>query len=92
MDPYRMSNKSRAAKQESLRRIVQIRRTRGTESDWSVLLGEAARSLGPLPVPPPLPEISDPELFLDFFGSTLDCGVFPRKSRRPLTIDSKSRA
>ena len=73
-----------------------MRRARGTESDWSALLGEAARSLGVAPVAPPLPDLSDPARYLDFFGQALDSGVFPYKSRHPLAIGpeikSKSKA
>ena len=71
-----------------------MRRIHGAGSDWSALLAEAARSLGVLPAPPPLPGLSDLELRLDFFGQTLDFAVLPHKSRRPLAsgpgINSKS--
>ena len=55
-----------------------MRRPQGTGADWSGVLGEAARTLGALPNPPPLLDLSDPRLFLDFLGQTLDCEVFPR--------------
>ena len=84
------------AKQECLRQIAQMRRTHGTESDWSTLHGEAARSLGARPVALPLPNPSDPALYLDFFGQILDFAVFPQKSKHALAlgsdINSKSKA
>ena len=66
-----MDNKSREAKQERLRQIAQMRRARGTESDRPTLPGEAARALGARPAAPLLPNLSDPALYLDFFGQTL---------------------
>ena len=63
-------------------------RTNGAKSDWSALLGEAARPLGAQPVPPPLSDLSDPELFLGFFDKSLDFAISPHKSRRPLAIGS----
>ena len=83
-----MSNKSRGAKQERLRQIAQMRRAHCAKSDWSTLLGEAARSLGVRPVAPPLPNLSDPALYLDFCGTTLDYAVSPHKSRCPLAVGS----
>ena len=95
-DPYRMSNKSREAKHGRLRQIARMRRTHGAESDWSTLPGASASSLGVIPVPPPLPDLGDPELCLDFFGQAFNFAVFPNKSRLPLAIgsgvNSKSKA
>ena len=95
-DSFRMCNKSREAKKKCLRQIAKMRRTHGAESDWYAPSGEAARPLGALPVPPPLPDLSDPGLHLDFFGQTLDFAVFPHKSRHPLAIgagiNSRNRA
>ena len=95
-DSCRMGDKSRAAKQVCLRQIAQMSRTHGTESDWSALLREAAPSLSALPVPPPPPDIRDPQLYLDFFRQTHGFASFPHESRRPLAIGSgiypKSRA
>ena len=83
-----MGNKSRETKQECLRQIAQMRRTHGAESDWSTLLGAAARPLGVRPVAPPLPNLRDPALYLDVFGQTLDYAVFPHKSKHPLALGS----
>ena len=84
-----MGNKSREAKRERLRQIVQMRRAHGAESDWSALIGEAARSLGALPAPPPLPGLSEPLL-------GLPPPVSPQMSRRFSAVgsgvNSKSRA
>ena len=81
-----MSNKSRGAKQERLRQIAQMRRAHCAESDWSTLLGEAARPLGVRPLAPPLPNLSDPALYLDSCGQAPSYAVSPHKSRRPLAV------
>ena len=88
-----MSNKSREAKQERQRQMVQMRRAHRTESDWSTLIGGAARSLRVRPVAPPLPNLSDPGLRPEFFGHTLDYAISPNKSRGPLAMgaDVKSK-
>ena len=91
-DSFRISNKSREAKQECLRRISQTRRTHRAESDCSALPGEAARFLGVLPTPPPLPDLSNPGLFIAFFRQSLDFAVFPHKSRRPMAIGAGSKS
>ena len=87
-DHLQKGNKSREAEQDGLRQIVQMRRTHGAGSDLPALLGEAARPFGAPPVPPPLPDLGDPGLYLDFFGQILDFAVSPHKSRRPLAIGS----
>ena len=71
-----------------MRQIIQMRRTHGAASDWFTLFGEAARSAAVRPVAPPLADLSDPALYLDFSGETLDYAVFPDKSRRPMAIGS----
>ena len=83
-----MDNKPREAKQECLRRIAQMRRARGAESDWSTLLGEAARSLGVRPACPPRLNLRDPAAYLNFFGQTLEYAAFPHKSKHHLTLGS----
>ena len=83
-----MCSDSREVNQECLRQIAQMRRAQiahGAESHWAAPLGEAARSLAALPVPPPLPDLNEPEL-------CLDSAVFPQMSRRPSAVNSKSRA
>ena len=91
-----MGNKPQEAKQDCLRQIVQMPRADETESYRATLLGEAARSSGVRPVAPPLPNLSDPALYLDFFGQTLDYAVFPHKSRCPVAagsdVSSKTKA
>ena len=91
-----MNNKSRGAKQERLRQIAQMRRARVTESALPAVLGEAARSSGVRPAAPPLPNLSDPALYIDFFGQVLDYAGFSHKSERALAlgsdINSKSKA
>ena len=85
-DPIHMGGKSREAKQGCLRQIVHMCRAQGTESDWSAILGEAARALGVLPIPPPLPDLSGPGLYLDSFRQTSEFAVSPHGSRHPLAI------
>ena len=91
-----MSNNSREANQECLRQIALMRPTHGTESYWSAILGEAARSLGFRPAAPPPPNLSDPALRLDFFGQILVYAVFPHITKHALAcgsdINSKSKA
>ena len=91
-----MGEKSRRAKLERLRQLVNMCRSQGAESDWSAILREAARTLHVMPTSPPLLYLSDPGLYLDFFGKTLEFAIFPHKSRRPLAtntaIDDKARA
>ena len=65
-----------------------MRRSDRSESDWFTLLGEAARSLGVRPVAPHLPNLSDPALYLDFFGQILDYAVFRYKSKHTLALGS----
>ena len=78
----------RASRRESLRQIVQMCRSQGSDAGWSNILGEAARSLGVCPTDPPLPDLRDPEFFLDFFGQTLEYAAFPHKSKRHLALGS----
>ena len=83
-----MDNKPQEAKQECLRRIAQMRRAHGAESDWSTLLGAAARSLGVRPACPPRLKLRDPAAYLNFFGQTLEYAAFPHKSKHHLALGS----
>ena len=84
----REDNSTQPPRRECLRQIVQMRRTQGSEANWSTLLGEAARSLGVRPAAPPLPTLGDPALYLDFFGQTLEYAAFPHKSKRHMASGS----
>ena len=59
-------------------------RPQGAGADWSAFLGEAARTPGVLPAPPPLLDLSGPGLYLVFFGQTLDFAVFRINPATPL--------
>ena len=83
-----MGDKSRDEKQDCARRIANLFRRRGSEDELSEILGTVARTLGVSPTPEPLPDLSDPGVYLDFFPKTLDFAIFPRKSRRPLAACS----
>ena len=87
-DQIQMGDKSREARLERLRQIAFMRQYQGAQSDWSAITGEADRAPGVLPTPPPLPDLRNPGLYLDFFGPTLDFAVSSRKSRHPLAIGS----
>ena len=63
-------------------------RERGSAEAWSVLLGAVAQTLGVAPAPPPLPDLRDPGLYLDFFPRTLDFAICPRISRHPPAISA----
>ena len=63
-------------------------RTQGAESDWPTLPGRADRTLGALPTRPPLPGISDPGIYLDFLGQTLDFAVYSHEPRHHSAIGS----
>ena len=83
-----MDNSSQESRRDCLRQIAQMRRTRGSESDWYALLGEAARSLSVRPAAPPLPNLSDLVLFWGFFGRAVEYAVFPYKLKRPVALGS----
>ena len=86
--------KSRGAKQKCLRQIVQMRRARCAESDWSVFLGEAALSLSERPLASPLPNLRGPALRLNFFGEgseilqAAEYAAFPHKSKHHVAVGS----
>ena len=83
-----MDNSAQESRRARLGKIAQMCRARGSESDWYALLGQAARSLGVRPAVPPLPNRSDPALFFDFLGQTLERAAFPYKSKRHLALGS----
>ena len=48
----------------------------------------AARPLSVRPAAPPLPNLRDPALYLDFFGQTLDYASLPHKSEQYMALGS----
>ena len=66
--------------------MAKLPRGRGPAEEWSVLLGAVARALGVAPTPPPLPDLRDPGIYLNFFLRTLDFVIFPNKNRHPVAV------
>ena len=78
-----MGNSLQEPRREFLRQIAKMCRSQETEADWSAILGEAARTLGARAIAPPLPDLSDPGLYLDFLS--LLCVCVPLSSLLPCT-------
>ena len=81
-----MGRSAQGSRRECLRHIAQMRRSLGSEADWSTLLGEAARSLGVNPAAPPLPNLSDPAFNMDFYGQMLEYAAPPHASKRNMAL------
>ena len=81
-----MGNSSQAPRRGCLRQIVQMCRSQGSEADWSAPW--VSRPLGVRPAAPPLPNLSDPALFLDFFAQTLEYAAFPHRSKHHMALGS----
>ena len=64
-------------RQEWAREVVNLSRERGSAAEWPLILGAVTKVLGANPVHPPIPDLRNPDLYLDFFARAQEFAISP---------------